>query len=91
MPRILITAQVEDSKKWVKGFKTHKKLFRRYSATTVHYTSTAENEVAIYWRVRSVQKFLAGMELPETAEAMAFDGVKRDSVKFFVLDKKLSL
>ena len=91
MPRIVITAQVEDAKKWKKGFKTHKKLFKRYSATAVHYTATADNEIAIVWRVKSLQKFLDGMELPETAEAMAFDGVKRETVKHFVLDEKLGV
>ena len=28
------------------------------------------------------------MASPETAEAMAFDGVKRETVKVFVLDKE---
>jgi hypothetical protein len=89
MPRIVITAQVEASKQWEKGFRTHKKLFKRYTATAIHYTATADNEVAIVMRVKNLQKFLDGMQLPETAEAMAFDGVKRDTVKQFLLDKKL--
>jgi hypothetical protein len=31
------------------------------------------------------------MNSPETAEAMAFDGVKRDTVQIFVLDKELQI
>ncbi|HEX9875526.1 MAG TPA: hypothetical protein VGC50_02605 [Gammaproteobacteria bacterium] len=91
MPRVLATATVEDSAKWEESFRTHKKLFKKYSATAIHYTSTPDNQIAIYWRVKNLDKFFAGTEMPETVEAMAFDGVRRDTVKFFVLDKKFNL
>jgi hypothetical protein len=36
----------------------------------------------------SVDKFLELVDTPATEEAMKFDGVKRDTVKIFVLDKE---
>ena len=35
--------------------------------------------------------FLQGLDSPATAEAMAADGVKRETVKVFVLDKELQV
>ncbi len=35
--------------------------------------------------------FLEGMDSPETAEAMAIDGVKRETVKIYVLDKEFQV
>jgi hypothetical protein len=37
--------------------------------------------------VSDVDAFLESLESQETAKAMAADGVKRDSVKIFVLDR----
>lgn len=91
MPKILITAQVADAKKWEKGFRTHTDLFRKYTATAIDFTTTDDNDVAILWEVKDVDTYLRLMDTPETEKAMAFDGVKRETVKVFVLDKKLGL
>ena len=37
----------------------------------------------------NLDAFKKAMESPATAEAMAFDGVKRETVKTFVLDKEV--
>ena len=92
MPRIIITAQVEDSANWETGFRNHEELFREdYTATAIHFSTTDENEVAVLWEVDDPDKFLEQLALPETAEAMARDGVKRETVKTFVLDKEINL
>ncbi len=91
MARIVVTAQIEDSANWEEGFRTHGELFNAYTATAIHYTATAENEVAIYWEVDDLDKFLALVDSPETVEAMELDGVKRETVKIFVLDKEFDL
>ncbi len=91
MPRVIITAQVEDSADWEKGFRTHGGLFNDYTATAIHFTATDENEVAILWELDDLDKFLSLVESPETIEAMEFDGVKRETVKSFVLDKLFDL
>jgi hypothetical protein len=91
MPRVIITAQVEDSADWEKGFRTHGELFNDYTATAIDFTVTDENEVAILWELDDVEKFLALVDSPETIEAMVSDGVKRETVKLFVLDKLFDL
>ena len=92
MPRIIITAQVEDSADWETGFRTHGELFREvYTATAIQFSTTDENEVAILWEANDLDKFLEQLNSPETAEAMATDGVKRETVKTFVLDKEINL
>ena len=47
MVRILVTAQVEDSKEWEDGFRTHRDLFKSMTATAVRYAVTDDNEIAV--------------------------------------------
>ncbi len=91
MFRAIITAQVEDSVNWEAGFRSHAGIFNEYTATAIHFTATDDNEVAILWEVANLDKFLEQLDAPETAEAMAHDGVNRESVKVFVLDKEINL
>ena len=91
MPRIIITAQVEDSANWENGFRSHVGLFNDYTATAVHFAATDDNEVAILWEVANQDRFLELLDAPETAEAMAQDGVIRETVKIYVLDKEFKL
>ncbi len=91
MPRIIITAQVEDAANWEKGFRTHGDLFREQTTTAVNFTVTNDNEVAVHFEADNLDKYMELLESPATAEAMALDGVKRETVKVFVLDKVLDL
>lgn len=91
MPVVIITAQVEDSANWEIGFRSHVGIFNEYTATAIHFTATTDNEVAILWEVANLDTFLEQLDAPETAEAMAQDGVNRDSVKVYVLDKEINL
>lgn len=91
MAQIIITAKVADSEKWEKGFRTHGNLFNDYTAKAIHFAATDDNEVAIHWEVDDVDKFLALVDSPETAEAMEHDGVNKDTVKIFVLDREVEL
>ena len=88
MPRVIITAQVEDAAKWEAGFRTHGELLRSMSSTVTYIATTAENEVALYAEPADLDQYFAVLESPDTAEAMAYDGVKRETVKVFVLDKE---
>jgi len=90
MVRILVTAQVEDSKEWEDGFRTHRDLFKSMTATAVHYGVTG-NEIAVCTDATDQAKYLQVLESKATVDAMTSDGVKRDTVKVFVLDKKLNL
>jgi hypothetical protein len=89
--KAIITAQVENSANWENGFRSHAGLFNDYTATAINFTATDANEVAILWEVANVDRFLELLDAPETAQAMAQDGVKRDTVKVYVLDKEFNL
>jgi hypothetical protein len=91
MPKVIVTAQVEDSANWENGFRSHAGLFNDYTATAINFTATDDNEVAILWDVGNLDRYLELMDSPETAEAMAQDGVKRETVKVYVLDKEINL
>jgi hypothetical protein len=91
MTRVIVTAQVENSEAWERAFRTQSGLFRSYTSTAIHFTATSDNEVAILWEVADIDQYLAQMASPETAAAMANDGVNQDSVKVYVLDKEIDL
>ena len=91
MSKAIVTAQVDNSANWERDFRTHVDLFRSYTATAINFSTTSDNEVAILWEVANLDKFLEQLESPETAEAMAQDGVNRESVKVYVLDKEINL
>ncbi|MCH6549111.1 MAG: hypothetical protein IH812_04705 [Proteobacteria bacterium] len=88
MAKVIITAQVEDAAKWEEGFRTHGELLRSMTSTVHYFTITEENELTLYVEPDDVDKFFEIMESPATEEAMAYDGVKRETVKVFVLDKE---
>ncbi len=90
MPKIIVTAQVEDLVKWEEGFRTHADLFR--SQTTISpvsmATSDEDNQVAVYFEVSDLDTALRVLQSQVTAEAMVSDGINRETVKVFVLDKE---
>ena len=90
MPKVIVTAQVEDVVKWEAGFRTHGDLFRNsYTVTTpVGIAISEENEIAVCFEPEDLDKALEAIRSPATAEAMAVDGVKRETVKVYVMDKE---
>ncbi len=91
MTKVLIIAQVEDSVKWEAGFRSHADLFRTMSITSQTFTTTTNNEVAICSDTSDLAKYMEVLNSQATVDAMSFDGVKRDTVKIFVLDKEVKL
>jgi hypothetical protein len=90
MAKVIITANVNESAQWEAGFRTHVDLFRKQSVNTpINYTANDNNEVAIIFEPDDLDKYLSLMDTQETAEAMAFDGVKKETVKVYILDKEL--
>jgi len=91
MPKVIVTAQVQDPTKWEAGFRTHGELFRKYTLRSPVSFSVEGNEVTICMEPENLASFKQAMESQATAEAMAFDGVKRETVKTLVLDKEMKL
>jgi len=90
MKKIVAIGKVEDVSKWAEGFPTHGELFKSQSVTNCHYT-TGENEVVVCFEAEDLDTFMRVLDSPDTAKAMAVDGIKREDVKFFVLDQQLTL
>jgi hypothetical protein len=93
MPRVVLTAEVQDSRSWEKAYRSHGALFRQLwegPFPNVHFTATDTNEVAMFMEVDDLDKYFAMLKRPEIAEAMKHDGVNRDTVKVYVLDKSAS-
>ena len=81
-----------DSAKWEAGFRSHGDLFRSMSLSKpIEFTTTEDHEVAICGEPDDLNKYMEILNSPATAEAMSFDGVKRDTAKVFVLDKEVKL
>ncbi len=89
MPRVIATAQVEDAAKFEQGFRTHGELFKSMTINKpIHFTVTGKNEIVGLFEPDELDKYMEVMDSRATEEAMEFDGVKRDTVKIFVLDKE---
>jgi hypothetical protein len=91
MPRVVVTAQVEDLEKWEKGFRTHGDLFRQMGVSRMEFATSEGNRIAVSGETSDLDAYMKVFDSPATAEAMAFDGVKRETVQMFVLDKELKL
>ena len=92
MSKVVVTAEVEDHVKWEKNFRTHGDLFRTQTVTKpVTFATIEGNHVAVCLEPDDLDTCLKALDSPATAEAMAFDGVKRETVKVFVLDKELKV
>ncbi|MGD8810907.1 MAG: hypothetical protein PVG24_14965 [Gammaproteobacteria bacterium] len=92
MAKVVLTAQVEDTASWEKAFRTHRDLFRSFGLTQVYEYGIGENsEVAVVVDVSDADAFLKTLESPENVDAMKNDGVIRDTVKVFVIDRDLPL
>lgn len=91
MTRIILTATVDDAAEWEKAFRTHADLFRSQTMTGVDFTVSNDNLAVICADVEDTEKYFEILESQATADAMANDGVHRDTVKVFVLDKRLDL
>ena len=89
MPRVLITAEVENLEAWEKGFRSHTDLFKQMAISTMEYATVAGNRIAVCGETTDLDAYMKIFTSPATAEAMAHDGVKRETVQVFVLDKEL--
>lgn len=89
MPKVLVVAQVEDGAKWEASFRTHGNLFKTYGLKGPVEYGVSGNSAAVCLEPENVQAFLQVLQDQATADAMKADGVKRETVNVFVLDKQL--
>lgn len=91
MPRIVIVAKCKDQAKWEQGFRTHGEIFRNdYKVTKpVSYGTGDDSHVAVCVDSDDLSAAMNALGSAATAEAMETDGLLRDTVKVFVLDKEL--
>ena len=91
MPRIVVTAEVENGATWEQNFRTHSDLFRDQTVSEAIQFAVQGNDVTITFEPSDLDKWTEIMESDRTAQAMAQDGVKRETVKIVVLDKLLDV
>jgi hypothetical protein len=89
MSGIVLTAHIKDSAKWEKGFRSHGELFKHNNITLIRYTITNSNDVVMYSETDDVDAYERFVQSPATAQAMEDDGVERDTVKVYRLDREL--
>jgi hypothetical protein len=90
MTKIIVTAQVEDAAAWEEGFRTNGELFRSQTVYRVEFTHNEANEVAVCFEPEDFDRFMEIFGSPATGEAMEADGVKRETVKVYVMDKEFT-
>jgi len=89
--KVVITAEVEDPVKWERGFRTHGDLFKSQTVKKPIDFAISGNHVAVCTKPDDLDTFMKILDSPATAEAMEFDGVKRETVRVFILDKKFKI
>jgi hypothetical protein len=91
MPKVVITAEVDDLAQWEKGFRTHGDLFRQMAVSSMEFGTAEGNQIVVCGDTTNLDAYLKVFNSPATAAAMAGDGVKRATVKMFILDKEVKV
>ncbi|HYO45226.1 MAG TPA: hypothetical protein VEY33_00845 [Gemmatimonadota bacterium] len=89
--KVVVMAEVEDPEKWENGFRTHGKLFKSQTVKKTIDIGISGNRVAVCFKPDDLEKFMEILDSPATAEAMEVDGVKRETVQVFILDKEFKV
>lgn len=91
MAKIVVIAKCKDQAKWEAGFRTHADLFRTSYGVSkpIAYGMGEDNYVGVSFETGDLTKAMSAILSPETAAAMENDGLLRDRVQVFVLDKEL--
>lgn len=89
MPKVVMTCKVKDAAKWEQEFRTHGQLFRRQTVTKpIGIAIHEDNTVAICVEPTDLGIFMEILESESTAQAMKNDGVERDTVQIYVMDRE---
>ena len=88
MSMVVVTAQVDDVAEWEEKFRTYGDLFLKQTISKVDLGSTDGGHVVCIFHVDDLDAFFEVLGSPETAEAMEGDGVDKESVNVFVIDRR---
>ena len=88
MPLVILTADVKDGARWERKYRKHGDMFEAAGLGTIHYTVSDDDHVVMCTDVDDVDAYMSFIGAESTREAMKGDGVKRKTVKVFVLDKQ---
>lgn len=92
MPAVIVSAEVENTGTWEERFRTHGDVFKGYTVSKpVRFGIGEGNRVAVCFEPDDLATFQKEMASDTTAEAMAHDGVKRETVQVYVLDKSVDV
>ena len=86
MTKVIVRVVVEDVEHWKRGFVTHAELFLKQAVTLVYWGVGEENKLAACFETTDIDAFMEIMASPDTAEAMANDGIIENSVEVYVAD-----
>lgn len=89
MLRVILTVEVEDAGNWEAAVRANTDSLTQQTVTAFHFTITANNKAAIYLEVDDAEKMFEFLRSQATVEQMELDGVKRESVEVFFLDKEI--
>lgn len=94
MARLVMVGEVEDSASWEERFRSHRELFStiypEMGMHVIHFTTTEDNRFVLYSEVADLDAYFGTLDSDEIKAAMAEDGVKRDTVQVYVLDRELA-
>jgi hypothetical protein len=91
MAIFVLTCEVENASTWEERFRTHVDLFRSMTISKPIRFATDGNQVAICTEADDLDTYMKVFQSDATAAAMKEDGVKRDTVRFWALDKSLDV
>jgi hypothetical protein len=88
---VVLTAHVKDPARWEKGFRSHGDLLKNSPTHLLHYTITKSNDIVMYSETENVEEYMKFLRSPEVEKAMTEDGVERDTLKIYALDKEFEV
>ena len=88
MPRIVTMMRVEDLDAWLERVPSRGEVYRLLTEHPVDYGTTDEGEIVLSFEVDDLEVFFRAIRSQAFMEALAVDGIRRETAKIHVLDRK---